>query len=81
MGEILRFKLRYSPKRDQAKIWLKGNIKNFPSDVKNHIGEDLFHGWRFISSTDGKIYFANCIEPGIGFEEFEELDKNYVAYE
>ena len=72
MGNIVKFRLRARPTRDQAKRWLVANIDDFPKSVPGYIGRQLFHGWRFVMADDNNVYFANCLEPGIGVEEFEQ---------
>ena len=73
-AKILQFRLKDSPNRLQAFRWLKFNDIDFPNDIENNIGEELFHGWRFIKSTDGIIYFADCIHQGITKTEFTASD-------
>ena len=72
---VFQFKLPYKPTRKQVVQWLTANVPVFPDyipdEIAEEIGPDLFYGWRFVrASDDGQIYFANCIEPGIGEEEF-----------
>jgi hypothetical protein len=68
-AQILIFKSKNRPSRLQAMRWLAVNCIEFPKDIHGEIGPSLFHGWRFIRSTDGTIYFADCVSKGIS--EFE----------
>jgi hypothetical protein len=68
-AQILIFKTNKRPSRLQAMRWLVVNNIEYPKDIPGEIGPNLFHGWRFIRSTDGIIYFADCISEGI--TEFE----------
>lgn len=71
MGNVLQFRLKRSVSREHAMRWLIQQYAVFPFSVRgNGIGEDLFHGWRFVESLEGIVYFANCIEPGISRTEF-----------
>lgn len=73
MSNVVRFRLRCSATRQQALNWLRSSISRFPNNPgHNGIGEDLFHGWRFIAGLDGHVYFANCVEPGITESELYE---------
>lgn len=72
---LLKFSLKQRPSRDHAKQWLFANINEFPVQLpEGDIGQNLFHGWRFIRGLDGIIYFANCIDPGI--QEHEVFHAN-----
>ncbi len=71
MGKVLGFRLRTRPTRDQAKQWLVANVAAFPEALPGDVGPSLFHGWRFVRSTDGDVYFANCVERGIDDGEFQ----------
>ena len=64
-AQILKFRLKNRPNRTQAIRWLASNFAEFPKEILGEIGPDLYFGWRFIVSTDGVIYFANCIDAGI----------------
>lgn len=65
MTTVIKFK-RIKASRSQALNWLVLNSVYFPAlSGSDPIGPDLFHGWRFVLSTDGLVYFANCIEAGI----------------
>ena len=70
--KVINFQLKNRPTRDHALNWLLSNISSFPNMDKSQIGEDLFHGWRFIKSTDKSVYFANCIDRGISENDFYE---------
>lgn len=69
-AQILSFKPKKRPERIQAMRWLVTNAVEFPKKFDGYtsffgIGDDLFHGWRFVRGVDGIIYFANCIGRGI----------------
>jgi len=69
---IIRFP-RVRPSRERALAWLAQSGRQFPAaeDLENGVGDEVFHGWRFVhSSTDGLVYFANCIDRGISESEF-----------
>ena len=68
---IEKFSLGKRPDRKHVLQWLSANIDKYPEHPDKYIGPDLFHGWRFIVSLEGILYFANCIEPGICEVEFE----------
>jgi len=70
MSNIVPFRLRYHPDRFQAVRWLSINKPTFHVE-NNGIGEDMFHGWRFIKSPEGIIYFADCIHAGITQDEIQ----------
>jgi len=72
---IIEFRLNYLPPREQAKHWLSENLMEFPA-MKEDIGPNIFHGWRFIRSVDGIVYFANCIDRGITEQEIMSLKNN-----
>lgn len=64
---VIKFRLNYRVSRARALDWLLRSVPEFlgPDSLQNGIGEEIFHGWRFIVATDGRVYFADCIEPGI----------------
>lgn len=69
MNATIAFKLKNPPERHHVLQWLLLHVKEFPvvdSDA-------IFHGWRFIRGSDGVMYFANCIRPGITEEELKEF--------
>jgi hypothetical protein len=68
-AKILKFRLKTRPNRWQAMSWLAVNFSLFPTEIPHEIGPELFYGWRFIQSTDGVIYFADCIHKGITEDE------------
>lgn len=75
MSNIIKFKPRSRPTRQQAAQWLAINYPKFP-DMPENIGPNLFYGWRFIRGIDGVVYFANCIEPGITEAELQQFIAN-----
>lgn len=70
MGKIVKFKIKGRITRKQAINWL--SQKSFDWDSFHGVSENIFHEWRFIRSTDGEVYFANCIDRGITKSELEE---------
>ena len=72
MGDVVRLRLKAKPSREHAKQWLSSYVTEFPEHLPGDVGPSLFHGWRFVRSADGMVYFANCIEPGISEEEIRE---------
>lgn len=64
---VIRFRLKERVSRARAMDWLLRCGPGFPeaASLRDGIGEEIFHGWRFIRALDGIVYFANCIEPGI----------------
>ena len=70
MNNIITFRLKKSPTRENALNWLRFFKIEFPDDESF---DDKFHGWRFIKGLDGIVYFANCIEPGITKSELESI--------
>jgi len=75
---IIKFRLRKAS-RNQALNWLIANKIKFPHEQNNYYGEDLFHGWRFISGDDANIYFANCIDKGICRYELDSFNSYELA--
>ncbi len=75
MNNIVEFRLKDKPKRNHVIQWLTVNFKTFPKVRKNSVGVNLFHGWRFIKASDGVLYFANCIHPGITQQEVDDFVK------
>lgn len=73
-NNILQFRLKAKPSRDNAKNWLSNNLTEWPNSMINDIGDNIFHGWRFIRSTDGIVYFANCIDMGIREEDIFNIN-------
>ena len=71
-AQILIFRPRNRPGRLQAMRWLAINSIEFPEDITNGIGSDLFFGWRFMKAIDGIVYFANCIHGGITREYYKK---------
>lgn len=76
MSNVLLFRLKKKPTRDQAKQWLLQNYSSFPV-LGDDIGPMVFHGWRFVRGLDGIIYFADCISPGITYNELSDSDSAY----
>ena len=75
MSNVVKFRLKARTPRARAMRWLKDNVKHWPttrSIGKYGIGDELFHGWRFVDSRESGIYFANCIDQGISKAEFNE---------
>ena len=70
MSNVFRLRLRNPPSREHARLWLATNVTKFPKQINNFIGPEMFHGWRFITPTEGETYFANCIDRGISEKEF-----------
>lgn len=69
----IKFILKRKVRRKHAMQWLSVNFRKFPNMDGADIGSDKFHGWRFIRGTDGIVYFANCIEPGISEEQLYQF--------
>lgn len=76
MDNVLPFKLPYDPPREQALHWLQLQFRKrkffwpIPDEMPNKIGDDLFHGWRFVNILlTGEVVFGNGLSPGIRFEE------------
>jgi hypothetical protein len=78
-AQILIFKANKRPSRLQAMGWLAVNNIEYPKDILNEIGPNLFHGWRFIRSTDGIIYFADCVSQGITEFEANQFNITHTA--
>jgi len=77
MGKIIQFRLNYNPSRQQALQWLSQHYIGFPnSGVTSVYSVEIFHGWRFVSGLDNIVYFANCIDAGIGEEELMKFQSN-----
>lgn len=72
MSEVVQFRRRARVTRLQAIQWFSQHVDVFPSLGEPFVGPEMFHGWRFVTGTDGVVYFANCIDPGI--DERELLD-------
>lgn len=72
-AKVLTFKIKHRPNRLHAIRWLIANKISFPKKIAQHIGDELFHGWRFIQAQDGVVYFADCIHQGIDEDEFVEM--------
>lgn len=66
---MLKFRLKKCPGREQAKNWLISNGIKFPTDIKNDIGPDIFHGWRFVRGLNNVMYFACGLYEGITEDE------------
>lgn len=65
MSNVFKFK-RIRASREQAMNWLVQSSTKFPElSEQDPATAEVFHGWRFVLGTDGVLYFANCIEPGI----------------
>lgn len=73
---IIKFKLKNRPTRQQAIQWLAQNYDKFPT-VNNFISENIFHGYRFVVGYDDITYFANCIDEGITENELLNLKKRF----
>lgn len=69
MNKVINFRLKNRVSRRQALNWLISNYECYPMMQVGGIGDDVFHGWRFIN-VDGVDYFANCIDRGITEKEF-----------
>lgn len=72
-AQILEFRLKERPSRLQAMRWLVANGILYPNEILGEIGPSLFHGWRFIRSTDGVVYFADCIHEGITETDLQQF--------
>lgn len=67
MNNVLEFKLRKRPERYHVLQWLTQHVVAFPE-----VGSaNVFHGWSFIRGSDGVMYFADCIRPGITEDELK----------
>lgn len=73
--ETLQFRLKDRPPRQQAINWLAKNCEIWPVVVDDETHTYRFHGWEFIESFEGVIYFANCIDAGITECEFLAAQK------
>lgn len=62
-----------------AMQYLIDNYDDFPESMDVDIQLDAqFRNFRFIRHTSGEIFFANCIQPGISkddFDNFKQLNK------
>ena len=74
-GKVLSFNLKTTPSREHVKNWLVNNCDSWPVSMVNDISGDMFYGWRFIRSTDGLVYFANCVDAGISEHEINAVTK------
>lgn len=72
-AQILEFRVKERPSRLQAMRWLAANNILYQKEIPGEIGPSLFHGWRFIRSTDGVVYFADCIHPGIAEDDLQQF--------
>lgn len=75
MSNVITFKPRSRPTRQQAAQWLAMNYPKFP-DMQENIGTNLFHGWRFVRGVDEILYFANCLDYGITEAELQQFIAN-----
>ena len=69
MSNVLQFKLKRKPTRDNVKNWLSINFIKYPDLLEKEIGDVVYHGWRFVRANDGTVYFANRTDPGITEDE------------
>jgi len=64
--------------REDAMEWLLRNYYRFPDDIAPgksmsvNVSDVIFADWRWVRTLDGEILFANCIQPGISADEFNE---------
>lgn len=61
MSRVLAFRLRKPPERHHVLQGLTQHVGKFPDNDSR----EIFHGWRFIRGSDGVMYFADCVHPGI----------------
>lgn len=80
MSNVVRLRRNTCVTRDHARNWLLVNYSEWPHDMVENIGDDLFHGWRFIRTDIGLVYFANCVDAGISEYEFN-LEKGCISCE
>lgn len=77
--EVLNFRLKKKATRQQAINWLVLNCDIWPVTEDEESNAIKFHGWQFIESLEGTIYFADCIERGITEVEFLSARKKLCA--
>lgn len=80
-AQIIVFRLRKRPDRNQAMRWLCAKLVEFPKATSVSIGDDLFFGWRFVRALDGVVYFANCINAGISEDDLKRFKQNELRGE
>lgn len=71
MRNVIEFRLRENPKRHHVIQWLSQHVGKFPE--MSGVGPKLFYRWGFIRASDGIIYFADCIHPGITEQEMNDF--------
>jgi len=72
-AKIIVLNLKNRPTRKQAIQWLSQNFKSFPKIQNGLMSDAIFHNWKFIKATDGVVYFADCIHPGITQGDLSEF--------
>lgn len=65
--------------REDAFEFLIRNYSEFPGDIpfglNRNVSCQIFKDWRWVRTLQGEILFANCIQAGIGLEEFNNRVK------
>lgn len=70
--------------REDAMEWLIRNYYQFPTDIAPgngmsvNVSGRVFANWRWVRTLDGEILFANCIQPGISADDFNERLKEAI---